>query len=297
MRDTLIGIWRKLTQIKLCIPIIRLIRYIAATNAFNTLLDFLEIYVCHTSYAESKEYYFENIDRIRTIMSWLGDEKSRETYWSMWKYRITHERGFLKGIVSKDQYFDQTVISMGQEECFVDGGAYNGDTVKKFIKICGGGHGDAYEHIYAFEPDPFNYSRLRTGIRKELKKSPGKIDTFQIGLWERRANLAFKGDIEEACMISAEGSTQVEVDSIDHVIGDRRVTFIKLDIEGAELNAIRGAKKTIERWRPKMAVCIYHKDSDMVDIAEYIKERYPFYKIYIRHHSWFYADTVLYAIP
>ena len=98
-------------------------------------------------------------------------------------------------------------------------------------------------------------------------------------------------------MISSEGDFRIQADSIDNIIGDRKITFIKLDIEGAELNAIKGAERAIKHWRPKMAVCIYHTDHDMIEIAEYIKENYPFYKIYIRHYSWFYADTVLYAIP
>ena len=138
MRDFLIRIWRKLTRIKICGPFVYIIRYAAGTNVFNILLDFIEIHVCQTSYGESQKYYSENLDRIKKITSWLKDAKSEKTYRNIWKYRITHERKYLRGIVSKDQYFDRSIISFANGECFVDGGAYKGDTVRKFIKILRG---------------------------------------------------------------------------------------------------------------------------------------------------------------
>ena len=296
MRDILISIWRKLTQIKICTPLICVIRYIAGTNVFNTVLDFIEVYVCHTSYEESRRYYSANLNRIKAITLWLEDEKSKRTYLNIWKYRVTHKRKYLRGIVSKDQYFSQEVISFGPREYFIDGGAYKGDIVKRFMEMIGGAKSATYGHIYAFEPDIFNFTKLKYYVSKRLRMPGNKIDIFNMGLWENPAILTFKGNIEEACMISVDGNSRIPVDSIDNIIGDRKITFIKMDIEGAELSAIKGARKTIEHWKPKMAVCIYHTDKDMIEIVEYIRKNYPFYKIYIRHYSWFYADTVLYAV-
>lgn len=74
------------------------------------------------------------------------------------------------------------------------------------------------------------------------------------------------------------------------------VTYIKMDVEGAELKSLMGAKNVIRNYHPRLAISIYHSDEDMIGIIEYVKENYPFYKLYVRHYTYFYADTVLYAI-
>lgn len=85
--------------------------------------------------------------------------------------------------------------------------------------------------------------------------------------------------------------------TIDAVVGEERnVTYIKMDVEGAELKSLMGAEGVIRRSHPRLAVSIYHSDADMIDIIEYIKKQFPFYQLYVRHYTYFYADTVLYAI-
>ena len=84
---------------------------------------------------------------------------------------------------------------------------------------------------------------------------------------------------------------------IDEAIAEGdKVTFIKMDVEGAELESLKGAEKTIRRDKPKLAICIYHKPEDMWTIPLYIKELVPEYKLYIRHHSSGVCETVLYAV-
>ena len=72
--------------------------------------------------------------------------------------------------------------------------------------------------------------------------------------------------------------------------------MIKLDIEGAELEALKGARETILRHKPKLAICIYNKPEDMIDIPLYIKELVPEYKLYVRHYTNTNDETVLYAV-
>ena len=72
---------------------------------------------------------------------------------------------------------------------------------------------------------------------------------------------------------------------------------MKFDIEGGETEALLGSKNVIEKFRPRLAISIYHSDKNMVDIIQYINQTYPFYKLYVRHYSGFFAETVLYCIP
>lgn len=79
------------------------------------------------------------------------------------------------------------------------------------------------------------------------------------------------------------------------MVGSDNVTFIKMDIEGAEMEALEGAQKTIERCKPKLAISIYHKEDDLWEIPYYILKKYPWYKIYIRHYALTTNETVMYA--
>lgn len=98
-------------------------------------------------------------------------------------------------------------------------------------------------------------------------------------------------------IICDDGEVSISAVTIDETIrkGDK-VTFIKMDVEGAELESLKGAKEIIIRDKPKLAISIYHKPEDMAAIPLYIKRLVPKYKFYIRHHSNGSSETVLYAI-
>lgn len=93
-----------------------------------------------------------------------------------------------------------------------------------------------------------------------------------------------------------DATTNILVINIDAVDECRDVTYIKMDIEGAELDALKGAETVIKKNHPKLAICIYHKNEDMVSIIEYIHQIVPEYKIYVRHHSRCVNETVCYAV-
>jgi len=104
------------------------------------------------------------------------------------------------------------------------------------------------------------------------------VQIIPYGMWEKKEELSFSS-----------------VDSIDHVHAQEKVTLIKMDIEGSEKQALTGAENIIRRDRPKLAICIYHNPEDLFEIPFLIKKMVPEYKLYIRHHSDTYAETVVYA--
>ena len=89
---------------------------------------------------------------------------------------------------------------------------------------------------------------------------------------------------------------EIEVRKLDDMLRDRKVTFLKMDIEGSELAALRGAERIIREQRPKLAICVYHKPEDMWEIPGFILNCHPDYKLYLRHYSISYTETVLYAV-
>lgn len=89
---------------------------------------------------------------------------------------------------------------------------------------------------------------------------------------------------------------EVFVTTIDSVLNGGRADFIKMDIEGAELEAIKGAKNTIQKYHPQLAISVYHKTEDILELPKLILEYNPRYKLYLRHYSITDSETVLYAI-
>lgn len=194
--------------------------------------------------------------------------------------------------ISSDEdkrYFGPEFITFENEEVFVDAGCYD---LQTSIKLR-----DKYNRvkkIYAFEPDPENYKLC---LRNKEEYHMPEAEILPYGAWSERTTLHFERGSIHNSHISEEGGTSIEATAIDEVVDpNERVTFIKMDIEGSELEALKGAKQTILRDKPKLAICLYHKPEDMTEIPLYIKSLVPEYKIYIRHHSNSYIDTVLYAV-
>jgi hypothetical protein len=118
-----------------------------------------------------------------------------------------------------------------------------------------------------------------------------------LGVYNKRTQLKF--DVQDnygVSNIKDEGTHIIDVSTLDDEILER-VTFIKMDIEGSELYALRGAEKIIRKYKPKLAICVYHKKEDIVEIPKFIMSLGLDYKLYIRHHQKCSGtETVLYAI-
>lgn len=189
----------------------------------------------------------------------------------------------------KQQYFGEDFLNFSADEVFVDAGCFNFESSQQFIDRC-----PDYKKIYAIEPDPECYNNCLDNIRSIGAES---VELVNKGAWSCEETLSFFCTENHACSsINSGGEISIETIIIDKMVGDDSVSFIKMDIEGAELEALRGAEKTIIKNKPKLAICIYHKPEDVLDIPLYLSEIVPEYKFYIRHYSYAFAETVLYAI-
>lgn len=233
-----------------------------------------------------KQFFMENRDRMDRICGLLEDERSKVVYEAVVAFRQTH-RWRDKAVIDsfKEQYFAKEIVKISDDEVFVDCGACTGDTALLFTKKAGG----RYKRIICFEPDHFNYQVLTA---KKIKN----LIAFNTGVWDKTDTLCFNEKGATSSGISDKGGVQIKVRAIDDVEECHDATFIKMDIEGSELNALKGAEKTIRRNKPKLAICIYHSNEDMIRLAEYIHELNPEYKLYIRHYSHEVYDTILYAL-
>lgn len=188
--------------------------------------------------------------------------------------------------MERKQYFDLPEMAHDSQEVFVDGGAYDGDTIERFANWSG-----AYAHIYAFEPDEENGEACRQRIGQQ-----DKITVFSACLGRRNGTVCFTDSDGVGSRIDAHGSMVVPVVSLDEALNGKRVTFIKLDIEGAELDTLQGAEKLLCSQRPKLAICVYHKPEDIISIPMYIASLNLGYRFYLRHYGLGNEETVLYCV-
>lgn len=192
-------------------------------------------------------------------------------------------------VPDQQQYFGPDFIKYEEEEVFVDAGCCDLSSSITLKKCCKG-----LKKVYAFEPDPDCYKRC---LDKKERTNFTEAEIIPYATWSKKATLRFKAIGGGSSIILDDGEISISAVTIDETIrAADKITFIKMDVEGAELESLKGAKKTIMQDKPKLAICIYHKPEDMVTIPLYIKELVPEYKLYIRHHSNGPFETVLYAV-
>jgi FkbM family methyltransferase len=227
-----------------------------------------------------------------SVFDLLDDEVSKALYYRVLKGRIFY--GAINLLfppmpkVSYKQYF-HSQVKPENGDIIVDAGAYIGDTIEEIIK-----QNIAYEKIYAFEPDEQNYAKLI-----ENTKTYQNIETYKYGLWDKTDRLYFSAEANMGSSITTDiGKANQTIDtlSLDEFFKDKeKPILIKMDIEGAELNALLGAKEIITKYKPKLQICIYHKPEHLYQIPLLIKDLVPEYKLYLGHHTQIWGDTVLYA--
>lgn len=235
----------------------------------------------------------ENKNKIDIIKAALVDEKSCETFENLLKYRMTNDYRLIEDIYEMGhlQYFpEKEMINPSAEEIFIDAGAYNGATSVEFSKWVGG----KYQKIYVMEPDEL----MQTVAREYLKLNKmHNVEVIGKGAYSENTILKFDSIAQSASSnINENGETEIQTISIDSMLEGKKATYIKMDIEGAEMEALIGAQKTIEKYRPNLAISIYHKADDLWEIPYYIRQKYPWYKLYMRHYQLTVNETVLYAV-
>lgn len=235
------------------------------------------------------KFILQNEKEIINAYNLLADEKSRKTFRNLLNYKISRNLELIKEIredVSL-QYFDPDIIHFNKEEVYLDLGAYIGDTVLSFNEKVQG----KYKKMIALEPDEKNYKRLI-----ENTKHLNHLQIIQKGTHSSITTLRFSESGTWTSSIDPNGNKEIEVCTVDSLAVEQRITFIKADIEGAELETINGAKATIVRDKPKLAFSAYHKKEDIFHLIHVIRNINSNYKFYLRHYTENAIDTVLYAI-
>lgn len=237
-----------------------------------------------------KEDFLNNEKKYEEIYNLLEDENSKEVFEKVLNFKMTFDFDFMKGFTNnhEEQYFDKELIPNIKNINFIDGGAYVGDTLPQIIK-----NFPDYNKIYCIEPN-----KLHINIAKRDFPNQRDIEFINCGLGNKKQILEVDTDeninkIQNNC---AHDYQAIDINTIDNLL-KQKVDFIKLDIEGAEQDTIEGAKQTIKKYHPILAICIYHKAEDWYKIPNMVLDIRNDYKVYIRHYMEGIFETVMYFIP
>ncbi len=209
------------------------------------------------------------------------DELSREVFLAQLLWRLRADFGGLSA-PSAFQYFPPDLLSPRTDEAFVDGGAYDGDTLRVL--------GPRFDKAWAIEPDPTNVARLRA-------QGDPRVTVLECALGSLPGEANFAANQGVGSALSAMGSSKVSVETLDRLFEREKPTFIKLDIEGAEQAALEGARSMLSRHQPTLAVCTYHRPDDLWKIPGFLRKVLPQHRLSLRAHENDGFELVAYAIP
>jgi FkbM family methyltransferase len=228
---------------------------------------------------------------VHDVFNALSDDASRVEYVQQIEWLLKYDFDPLEVATHSEQYFEKQLFMTHPREVFVDCGAFTGDTLQAFLR-----HYPEPRALHAFEPEPANLAALLDWRNHQSEELRDRVFVHPFAASDRRQRLRFNAD-GVGSAVDRFGSIEVETITLDEVLANEAVTFIKMDIEGGEPDAIDGATQLIARCRPVIAVCLYHRQEHLFTIPNKLREIYDGYKLFIRRYGDQFGDIVCYAVP
>lgn len=265
---------------------------------FRHILLMRDIYEIHNPFSLPEtlqslgyKYYLDQESKIRQATQLFRDDESIEVFLSVLE---THMRRIPVTIPSRprnEQYFPSDIrLSKGYSR-FINCGAYDGDTLRLLNQIQG-----TVEDIICFETEPQLYKQLTEYVRKNKNKlARNHVITFPCAVYGVTSLVPFISGGGLGSRVSPEGDINIQSVALDDAIHGFKPSFVNMDIEGAELEALKGAENLIRHSRPDLGICVYHSPNHLWDIPLFLDGLDLGYQFYLRNYTSFTSETVLYA--
>lgn len=253
----------------------------------------------HTLYAPDVPVYgselftLDYLDKyekeIQSVYQLLADNVSKRVFAHVINYKISGIPGWLRRIETDPADDCRQIFSPKPGEQYLDLGAYNGDSIRDFVSLA-----PDYERIIALEPDAKNFQKLSLWAEAAKLRN---YAAYNMASWSHPCILPFQKRGGRCSALDRTGAAAVEADSIDHLLNHSPVTWIKMDVEGAETETLLGGAETLRRQAPKLCIAAYHRSGDFFRLPLLVKKLNPNYRLYLRHHPYIPAwETNLYCM-
>jgi FkbM family methyltransferase len=239
----------------------------------------------------------EQCRNIRRCYAVLEDELSKRELREqlLWRYWLDFS-ALSPQLDASDTYFPTDLLSPTPDEVFVDCGSFDGDSIRSF-----NGHwGGKFRHVFAFEPDPVNREALASNMKAMGISDRGTVMPYAVGNISGPVSFAFNNSASShvtAESAKSDSGSAIECRRLDDIEWPLIPTYIKMDIESAEPEALAGASELLRRHQPVLAICTYHRSEHLWQIPNLIHSISPEYHLFLRRYAEECWEGVCYAIP
>lgn len=249
--------------------------------------------------AHLKKMNLDSVEkRLGQVLELVEDSSSMQVIESICKYWFLCEEksNYWDSIYDANQYFPEGVIKLNDDEVFCDIGAFTGDSFEMFIEKINADRKD-FRAAHLIELSRENYNLLQKSLLTYSQEIQNKVRCWNVGISDRNSIVGYiECDSTTKICESNKNEDEAEIVTLDRICDEICPTYIKMDIEGEEYAALKGARNTVDKYNPKLGICIYHCIEDVWRIPFLIKEYSKDYKLFLRHHSGSAIETVCYAV-
>jgi FkbM family methyltransferase len=264
---------------------------------FQHIISLMDIYEIHNPFCMPKElekngfrYYMEQRKLIESCLDIFADDDSREIYIRCLQTHLLRKPVPIPMHNRNEQYTPGGIRLANGYSRFIYCGVSVGEMARVFSQV------GKVDELVCFEPDPNQFSLTTEYLSEYREQTARHITALPCAVYSHEAIAPFTySGTSFGSRILPSGEARIQCVSIDHVLPDFHPTFINMDIEGAEPEALRGAERTIRESRPDLAICVYHAPNHLWEIPLYLHSLGLGYRFYLRNYTSFTGETVLYA--
>ena len=237
--------------------------------------------------------FLEQVHSIRECYATLADELSKRELREqlLWRYWLDFS-ALSPPLHAIDTYFPGDLLSPVPDEVFVDCGSFDGDSIRSFNRHWGG----EFHHAFALEPDPTNRDALASNVEAMGIGDRVTVMPFAVGNNSGPVSFALNSSASSH-LTTQDGGSVIECRRLDDIEWPVMPTYIKMDIESAEPEALAGGSELLRRHQPVLAVCTYHRSEHLWQIPNLIRSISPKYHVFLRRYAEESWEGVCYAIP
>jgi FkbM family methyltransferase len=267
------------------------------SKGFRNIISLMDIYEIHNPFCLAQEleesgyqYYVNQRERIEACLDIFADDHSREIYVRCMQTHLQRKPVAVPMCDRNEQYTPQGIRLGRGYSRFIYCGVSVGEMARVFGQI------GKVDELVCFEPDPNQFALTAEYLSRNHERVARRVTAIPCAVYSHEAIEPFTySDTSFGSRILASGEARIQCVSIDHVLPGFHPTFINMDIEGAELEALKGAEKTLRVSRPDLGICVYHSPGHLWEIPLYLHSLGVGYRLYLRNYTSFTGETVLYA--